>query len=412
MSTIARGGATPGAGAPGREVRGASAKDLQRLVDEAACFNLFSLPATIGARVAVGRPGTIGLDIDEVLHRFDVTTEAPTPDEPLRASNRIGEAVGRFKHRWMIAPDDFVARPGAVPPPTLLDRERPQRFVMLDSQCTFGDGQDGFLGFGTGRTTPLFRDGRHALLATATGTIRQGFGRFAGHEEATYVYCGSLSETRGFCGNLFIRVMDAPGTLRARTDLPELREGRDPEAGVTYLVLRGEAVPSDPVGPNIGPDGGPIGLVVQQGLRLQRLRCTEGHSQGVRASDRVGPWVGRITAYVAFDPNYATGTAIDPVPFTAYDEFEFGRDGRVFGTITADSQEGRVFNLDVGGRPAIRFGGVGSIRGGTGPFRGFEGLMTDNSVVVFDPHVSASVYVFRVDDPRGRLHDAVRRSRP
>jgi hypothetical protein len=33
---------------------------------------------------------------------------------------------------------------------------------------------------------------------------------------------------------------------------------------------------------------------------------------------------------------------------------------------------------------------------------GTEGLMTDNSVVSFTPHVSASVYVIRVNDPEGR----------
>jgi hypothetical protein len=30
--------------------------------------------------------------------------------------------------------------------------------------------------------------------------------------------------------------------------------------------------------------------------------------------------------------------------------------------------------------------------------------MTDNSVVVFTPHVSASVYVLRIHDPHGKFH--------
>jgi hypothetical protein len=36
-----------------------------------------------------------------------------------------------------------------------------------------------------------------------------------------------------------------------------------------------------------------------------------------------------------------------------------------------------------------------------------EGLMTDNSVVIFTPHVSASLYVLRVHDPDGRFRSAV-----
>jgi hypothetical protein len=173
-------------------------------------------------------------------------------------------------------------------------------------------------------------------------------------------------------------------------------------------VLRGEAVPDDPVRPNIGPDGRRLGLVVQQGLELQYCDCAATGQGGVRATSRWGERIGRITAHVTFDPASASGTPLDPVPFTAYDEFLFfNREGETIGSFTATSSEGRVFNTTLLGQPAIRFGGVGTILGGAGPFEGIEGLMTDNSMVVFTPHVSASVYVLRIPDPRGKFRAAV-----
>ena len=33
--------------------------------------------------------------------------------------------------------------------------------------------------------------------------------------------------------------------------------------------------------------------------------------------------------------------------------------------------------------------------------------MTDNSVVIFTPHVSASVYILRISDPDGRFSSAL-----
>jgi hypothetical protein len=55
-----------------------------------------------------------------------------------------------------------------------------------------------------------------------------------------------------------------------------------------------------------------------------------------------------------------------------------------------------VFRTLIGGRPAIRFVGVGMIRDGDGIFAGIQGQMTDSSVVLFEPHLSASVYVLRI----------------
>lgn len=387
-----------------------SAEALQRLVDEAAHFNLFSLPGAPPSALLAPGGGNhpVGLKLSETLHRFEVSVQPPTSARPLRARNVVGEAVGQFTHRWLLIPDDFVALPEREPPPTVLDPARAQRFVMLDSLCRFGAGQDGFRGFGTGQTLPVTINGQRQLLVTAIGSVLEGFGRFKDHEAGTYVYCGSFSPQQGFQGNILLRVMDAPGTLRTAHSLPALEARPDPEPGITYLVLRGEAVPSDAVTPRIGPNGQLQGLNVEQGLRLLYLDGKARGRGGVQSLARVGPVVGRILARVNFDPTAPGGATLNPIPFTTFDEFSFfDAAGRNIGGFTGDSSEGRVFNILVGGQKGIRFGGTGRLLSGSGPFQGLDGLLTDNSVVIFTPHVSASVYVLRINDPDGRFRAAI-----
>ena len=406
------GGAGAGAAPPGAAATGAySPEVLQRLVDQAAYFNAFSIPDAKRRDIAIRGQGgggeVVGFRVDEDLHRFSVSVGPPTAEGGLRASNAVGESYGKFTHRWMLVPGDFVAAPGREPPPTALDPSRAQRFVMLDGECRFGDG-DGFRGFGAGVTFPVADGGRSELLAATVGTILEGFGSFKGHEEGTYLHCGSLSAEHGFTGNMLLRVMDTPGTLRTSARLPSLRPQRSPEPDITYNVFRGQAVESDPVTPRVSPDGQLLGLKVVQGLRLISLNSGAASGGGVRGSARVGQVIGKITAHVNFNPAYPGGTNLNPIPFTTFDELTFtDGSGRDIGGFTGDSSEGRVFNTRVAGQPGIRFGGVGQILTGTGPFQGMQGLMTDNSVVVFTPHVSASLYVLRVHDPGGRFRAGV-----
>jgi len=374
---------------------------VQHLVDRAAHFNTYSMPDGSAGSAAVRGSGSdvVGVRVHEVLHRFSVVTEAPTADRPLRARNAVGEAAGRFTSRWMFAPDDFVARPDRQPPPTRFDRSRPQRLVMYDGRCTFGDGEDGFHGFGAGHTYPKAGGGGGGPVpVAAVGTVLEGFGRFAGHTEGTYIYCGTLDPERGFQGNLLLRLMDREGSFRSERSLPPVEARHDPEPGVTYLMIRGEAVPSDPVTP------GPQGLTVEQGLRTLETSFAVRGRGGIRSSQTFGPYIGRITAQVKFDPSAPGGGNLDPIPFSTDDEFVF-LDGerRATGSFHADSDEGRVFGTALARHPGIRFGGIGRVLSGSGPFQGIGGLMTDSSVVVFVPHVSASVYLLRVPDPDGRF---------
>ncbi len=378
---------------------------LQDMVDEAAHFNLYSIPerSTGEAAIRDANGATTGFQIRERLHRFRIETTAPSAERGMRASNTVGEPVARFTHRWMIVPPDYVAAPDHEPEETAFDPSAsgPQRFVMLDSECRFEGGEDGFRGFGTGTILPGAAHGRY--LVTAIGTILEGFGRFRGHNEGTYLYCGSFSPEHGFTGNNFLRVMDRDGAFHTDRSLPELEAWPNPEPDVTYLLFRGQAVPTDAVRPNVSPDGQPLGLIVMQGLRLLEVDCTAGGHRGTRSTWSAGQSIGEITATVGFNPAAPGGGNLDPIPFTTSDQFVFfDSDRQQLATMQATSDEGRVFNTRVGGAQAIRFGGVGGIQGGSDSFSGISGLMTDNSVVVFEPHVSASIYLLRVEDPDGR----------
>jgi hypothetical protein len=383
---------------------------LQSVIDRAAHFNMFSMPDPALANPAICASGSsgslIGMNVCESLHRFHISVRTPSPGKPMTAWNAVGEEAGRFTHRWMLAPDDWAAAPGREPPPTPLDPSRSQRFVMLDSVCKFGRGDDGFRGFGAGQTmVGGAANHRGQLLITAVGTILEGFGKFKGHEQGTYVYCGALTAQNGFMGNVLLRVMDPQSDLSTESELRSFDQDLNPEPNVTYLVFRGQAVPSDPVSPRIGPDGKPNGLVVVQGLRLLDLDFKSRGPGGVQSTAKVGRSIGKITASVTFDPSAPGGSNLDPIPFLAEDEFVlFDRDGAPnAGCFRANSTEGRVFKTLLLGQPGIRFGGTGLILSGDGPYQGMTGLMTDNSVVAFTPHVSASVYMLRIDDPQCRF---------
>lgn len=399
--------------APPKETRtGAySAELLQRLVDQGAYFNLHSTPGASESQVAIRGSGgkeILGVRVIESLRRFSIDTYAATERQPFHATNTIGEIAGNFTHQWMFIPDDYAAQPGSQVPPTAFDASRSQRFVMVDGICRFGNGADGFRGFGTGKTYPAKEHGRSQLLVTAIGTIVEGFGKFKDHLECTYVYCGKLDLELGFTGNLMIRSMDPQGTLRTTRSLPPIRSinESEPEPDITYLMLRGEAAPTDLVAPRLDQNGQFLGLKVEQGVTMIKVDASYRDRRGPQSATSLGPLVGKLSAEIVFNPTATGGTLRDPIPFTTADHLSFpDRAGKAIGSFLANLVDGRVFNLEIpkgSGEKAIRFGGAGPVSEGTGVFEGIEGLMTDNSVVMFTPHVSASVYVLRIYDPHRR----------
>src|SRR5437016_9051852 len=117
---------------------------IQRLIDQAAGFNLYVVPD--GGGSSSGNQAT-GFVLSEPMHRFNVVLQPP-PSQAVQASNTVGEAIGRVDMRWFMIPDDFVARPDRQPPATRLDPSISQRFAMQETTFSFGNGQDGFRSFG------------------------------------------------------------------------------------------------------------------------------------------------------------------------------------------------------------------------------------------------------------------------
>jgi hypothetical protein len=374
---------------------------VQRLIDRAAYFQLYSSPAPGGHAIRNG-DHIAGYLVCERLQRFDVVMQPPTSEHGLQASNILGEEIGTFNSRWLFCPDGFEALPDCEPPPTRFDPAKRQRFVMMEGECRLGDKGDGFCGFGTGTTFPL-NGGR--LLAAAVGNVMEGRGRLAGLA-GTYTYCGTLSSAEGFRGSLMLRVIDPQGVIQTARTLRAVDGERWPERDVTYLMFRGQAKETDKVTPLLGDDGKPSGLNVAQQLRLFETNSDVRGRAGLHSSSHTGQVIGEIDAQIIFNPAAPGGDALNPIPYTAFDEYKFtDRRGHAIGSLFIDEGEGRTFNLEVAGapgQPAIRFGGFGPILRGTGSLEGAEGLMTDNSVVSFTPHVSASVYVIRINDPEGR----------
>lgn len=385
---------------------------VESLLNQAAYFNLLSVPDTPFSPIRHNGGQVIGWQLTERLHRFVSEVAQPTRKAPLRTQQRVGEPLGHFSHRWLLVPDDFEALPGLEPPPTALDPSRQQRFVMLDSVCQLGDDADGFAGFGTGVTYPVSFGGRAEIHVAAIGTLMEGYGRFSDHEATTYTYCGTLQGERGFQGSLMIRAMDPQDTLHTRRELPPMTPEPYPDTDVTYVVLKGrKSGPASKTRYLFSPDGQVRGLEVHQQISAVVIDA-DGGERGLTSRTQLGRVIGRMRSEIAFNlfnPG-APGTSVAPIPFGAVNYLTlFDEDGRELGGFVADGGEGRTFNLTFPNAPkqrGLRFGGVGPLRHGSGPFAGIQGLMTDNSVVGLAPHVTSTLYVLRIHDPEGRYREA------
>jgi hypothetical protein len=318
-----------------------SADLVQHLLDQAAYFHLYSSPRRSQAsafRVVFRQTDCdIGFQIREELHRFEVLMEPPNIHFGLRASNTVGEKIGTFESRWLFCPNDFEALPDREPPPTSFDPRRRQRFVMLDGNCVLGNDEDGFYGFGTGTTFPS-TGGK--LLVAAVGNVMEGRGQFK-TLEGTYTYCGTLNSKEGFCGSLMLRVMDPHRAIASVASLPAIESEEWPERGVTYLMFRGQATETDKVEPFIGTEGQPIGLNVAQRLRLFRADAATQSSHGLQSTIDTGQAIGEIDAQIIFNPAAPGGNALDPIPYTAFDEYKFTDSyGQLIGSFFIDEGEG------------------------------------------------------------------------
>ena len=379
---------------------------VQHLIDEAAIINTYALPDTESGTGGWGSSGS-AMELNQPLHRFDVNLKLPDASG-VQASDVVGELIGRFKHRWQLIPEDFVAAPGIDPPATALNSSGSQRFVMRDGIFTFGGGSDGFKGFGTGRTYWVQANGRQQLLVAAVGEVIDGFGKFK-NLAGSYVLTGEVTQGR-FHGNVQCRVIDEQGQIRTSSALSSITQPVDRPAGLTYIQVRGQKRDEDVETSYIfGPNGMPQGFKLWQELRLVQLESLTNSRNGLRSSERIGQVVGRMTSQVflnILNPG-APGTSLAPIGFSSYNQFFFVDDrGDTVGSFVAEDGEGRTFNVKLKGAPgqaALRFGAFQTLTNGTGCFTGIQGLLTDNSVVGVAPHATSTLYVMCICDPDGKF---------
>jgi predicted ester cyclase len=387
-------------------------KEVTHLLQQAAYFSLFSMPNPAQPNQPVYAPGVgmIGVKVHEYLHHFDVTVEQPTQDKGLRATNVVGQPVAQVHIDWRPIPDDYVASPGQVPPPTPLDPTRSQRFVMLDGQFQFDDRrQSGFHGFGTGRTFPVMIDGQPQLRIGAVIDILQGDGQLSG-KQGTVVVNGYITPPEGLALNILVRLLDPSGDLLTRAELSPVQPIPNPDPGTTFFMFLGEEDFSQPTTLQSAPDGRMLGASVHERLRLVQLGFDLGRRTGLRTSIMTGPIVGTLSGTLSFNPFGAAPAS--PVPFqTQNGVFSFfDRDGKTVGTLMANIIEGRAFPAALHGAPmpVFRFGGFGPFIQGTGPFDRTIGLMSLNAVISVFPRTLSNLYILRCYDPERKLHDTLR----
>jgi len=381
---------------------------VQHLIDEAAIINTYAIPDSDRSAGWGATGAARGMELSETLHRFDVGVQPPDSESGVQVSNIVGEPIGKFKHKWQLIPDDFVATIGFQPPPTPLDPSRSQRFVMQDGVFTLGNENDGFRGFGTGRTYPVQANGRQLMMVAAVGEVLDGKGKFK-DLEGSYVVSGEITKD-GFRGNLQVRVIDQQGQIRTSSGVPSIRQSVDRSGDLTFIQVRGQKRDANVETSYIfGPNGMPAGFKLWQELRVVYLDSASNGRLGLRSSEKIGQVVGRMTSQVflnILNPG-APGTSLAPIPFSSHNEFFFVDDqGKTVGSCVAEDGEGRTFNVKLKGAPgqqALRFGAFQVITNGTGCFSGVTGLLTDNSIVGVAPHATSTLYVMCLSDPNGKF---------
>lgn len=381
---------------------------FEHLVDQAAVFNAFIM---VEQNAPSGRNSIFGVPITQQLHRFN--PEVRVVGSCVKASNEIGEVVGRINQKWILIPDDYVAGPRRHPPAISLNTAASQRFVMQEVRVSLGDGPDSFLGFGTGRTFPPPHDRDNKLTVAAVGDIFQGFGRFR-NRAGNFVITGDLVPGRGFQGNILIRVVDPYGELRMKAKLPPIQPVATSIPETTFLMLRSQKKgPEQQSSFSYAPNGHIRGINVP--LELKQLSTTFAFTgDGTLSSEiSIGEVIGHEVGFTATDPanpGPGNGTCEAPFSFQGVSRYVFfDRQGHSVGSFTVNFLEGRTFLVKLRADPrqqSLRFAFYGPIISGTGCFEGVQGVFYGASGSVFEPppgqHVIIHSYMARLNDPEGK----------
>lgn len=386
-------------------------KEVTELLKSAAYFPIFNIPNPNRRNQPISLlPGVpfldrlllVAVDVNEQLHRFEISVEEQSGARGLRARDVVGDPVADVHIRWTPIPENFEAAPDSCPPPTILNPLSSQRFTMLNGRLSFMDADgSGFHGFGTGRTFPV--SGQFGQLRIgAVIDILEGFGKFAGLP-GTAVINGYIQPPDGLALNLMVRIMDPTGKLKADSPITPIRPIADPDPGAIFMIFLGETDPQRPVQLNVAPDGTILGSNVYELLRLVHFGFDLGTAAGLRSQTAEGPIVGSVSATLMFNP--LSPLSVSPIQTTNGLFTFFDRQQKTIGTLAANMIEGRAMRTELAGAPmpVFRFGGFGPILGGTGEFSNADGMMTMNSAVSVFPRTLSNLYIFRLVDPEGKF---------
>ncbi len=384
-------------------------ESVGRLLRRAAYLPLFSIHNPVVQNVPIPAPGNpgalIGMKVYEEMHRFEVDIEPPAAARGIRAVNRVGQPVANIEIDWRVIPDDFVAAPGRLPPSTVLDPTRSQRFAMYDGLFRWQDREkSSFHGFGAGRTFPTIVGGRPQLRIGAVVDILEGFGKLKG-VVGNAVVNGFITPPYNLALSIMLRILDPRERFKARSPLVPLQAIPAPDPDATFLVFQGEADPDHPVTLDFAADGSVVGAKVHERLRLVGISFDVGTSKGIRSRILEGPIVGSLSFTLAInsqDPNI-------PLPYqTADGTFTFcDRHGKEIGTLRANVAEGRAFPSGLEGvpPPVLRVVGFGPFLGGSGQFEGVSGMLSLNGIISITAKTPSIMYVLRVADAEKRFRN-------
>src|SRR5262249_19196709 len=116
--------ATTATASPSSASMASTFSTLEHLVDQAAVFNAFVVAEE---NSSARRDSGFGVLTSQRLHRFNAETRIA--GSCVKASNEIGQVVGKISQRWILVPDDYVAAPRRYPPQAPFNGEVSQRFV-------------------------------------------------------------------------------------------------------------------------------------------------------------------------------------------------------------------------------------------------------------------------------------------
>lgn len=383
--------------------------DVAAVLKKAAYFPLFSVHSPTTRNVPIPSPADpnrlIGMKVYEQMHRFEIEDSVPCRSRGIRATNRVGQPVANISIDWRVIPDDFVAAPDKLPPPTELDPQRSQRFAMYSGQFQWHDGkQSGFRGFGAGRTFPCVVNGQPQLRLGAVVDILEGFGAWRGLQ-GNAVVNGFIQPPYDLALSVTVRIVDPGLSLQACSPAQPLVPIPNPDPDATFLVFLGQPDPDNPIILNMPEPGHVTGAKVHELLRLVYISFDVNSCHGMRSSTVEGAVVGSLQ----FDLKFDSADPRVPTPFqTTNAVFSFrDRGGAPIGTLRANVVEGRGFMtaLPQALPPVVRVVGFGPFMSGTGQFSGTSGILSLNGIISIPARTPSILYVLRISDPDNRFKD-------